>query len=88
MSTHNICFRGEMWTPLLSVAMVLFIVNNQNYFNLGQVLKQVLTNCVGPDQMPQNVASDLDLHYSSLIVQFLDTFVGGQMDRQILGHHT
>ena len=34
--------------------------------------RQALANSVNPDLMPQNVASDLDLHCLPLIQQFLD----------------
>ena len=42
--------------------------------------RQAWANCVNPDQMPQNVASDQDLHCLPLIHHLLDTSTGSRMD--------
>ena len=41
---------------------------------------QAWANCVDPDQMPQNVASDQGLHCLPLIHQILDTSTIGEME--------
>ena len=46
--------------------------------------RQAYANSVDPDEMPQNVASHLDLHCLLLIQQYLDTTLGSIILVQIL----
>ena len=60
MSTHNICFRGEIRKilcgyPLLSVAMLIHVCLIE--------IPVSYTNSVGPDQMQHSVTFDLCLHF-------------------------
>ena len=49
--------------------------NNPKYWD-----KSALANSVDPDQMPQNVASDLGLHCLPYIQQYFKPSTGGRMD--------
>ena len=52
MSSHNICFGGE-----LRKIVILIYCNNPKYWD-----RRAFANSVDPDQMPQNAASDQGLH--------------------------
>ena len=41
--------------------------------------RQAWANSIDPDEMPQNAASHLGLHYLPLIQQFLDTTSGSEL---------
>ena len=85
MSTHNICFYGEIRKLSQNYHQILLLNNSpgQVWYSIiskGKYCDIAQANSIYPVQMSQNVAFDQGLHYLPSIQQFLDTSTGSKMD--------